>query len=61
GGDPCAKDVYAEGCSDRCTMASCTYQGRCQGDGSCGCFPGFSGADCNTGDGGGDPCVKDMY
>ncbi|KAJ1491716.1 hypothetical protein T484DRAFT_1773829 [Baffinella frigidus] len=65
--DPCVKDMYAAGCTAECSMAgTCNNHGRCMGDGSCLCFAGFSGADCNTGeDNTGDasaaPCVKDMY
>ena len=62
GGDPCVKDTYAVGCTVECSMQDdCTNQGRCLGDGSCLCFSGWSGEDCNTTDGGLDPCVKDMY
>ncbi|KAJ1472365.1 hypothetical protein T484DRAFT_2025711, partial [Baffinella frigidus] len=60
--DPCVANLYTENCTGNCTMAgTCNNQGRCMGDGSCHCFPGFSGAHCETRDGGGDPCVKDRY
>ena len=62
GGDPCAKDMYAEGCTAECSIDStCSRHGRCLGGGSCQCLDGWSGADCNRTDGEGDPCAKDMY
>ncbi|KAJ1467563.1 hypothetical protein T484DRAFT_1858389, partial [Baffinella frigidus] len=62
GGDPCVKNRYAEGCTETCTMeGTCSRHGRCLGDGSCECFPGFSGESCEPEGGGGDPCVKNRY
>ena len=44
----CAMDRYADGCDEECTMeVTCSDNGRCIGDGSCDCFPGWSGDDCS--------------
>ena len=44
----CAMDPHADGCDEECTMeVTCSDNGRCIGDGSCDCFPGWSGDDCS--------------
>ena len=44
----CDEGLFGDDCFLDCTMAStCSNNGRCMGDGSCMCFPGFSGVDCS--------------
>ena len=46
--DPCAIDQFAADCDENCTTkVSCSNNGRCIGDGSCECYPGWSGEDCS--------------
>ncbi|KAJ1474285.1 hypothetical protein T484DRAFT_3276329, partial [Baffinella frigidus] len=62
GGDPCVKNMYAEGCSTACTSeGTCNNHGRCMGDGACECYAGWSGEHCDRAHGGGEPCRMNIY
>ena len=53
--------MYAKGCTAKCSMVtSCNRHGRCLGNGSCKCFPRWSGQDCSIFVPP-EPCVKNMY
>jgi hypothetical protein len=42
--DPCEMDQFAADCDENCTTkVSCSNNGRCIGDGTCECHPGWSG------------------
>ena len=68
----CKEDSYSEDCQDKCTFATCSNNGRCKGlDGSCLCYPGYSGSRCEIKDEaacgpgqsgpGCNACAKDSY